>query len=119
MGIRRKDGVEDVLNPTVAHDERQTLDQCMPGNDVSRKGESVRQLKISITQKRKGQTQPLDHFKLVLCRLRREPGHGRARIPRSAAWSRKAQDSGVQPRAPGMRSQSGVSGGSPGRPVRG
>jgi hypothetical protein len=49
MGIRRKDRVEDVLDPTVAHDERQTLDQRKPGNDVSRKGESVRQLKVSIT----------------------------------------------------------------------
>jgi hypothetical protein len=82
MGIRWKDRVEDVLDPTIAHDERQTFDQRMPGDDVSRKGESARQLKINITQKREGQTQPLDNFKLGPHRLRREPGHGRARIPK-------------------------------------
>lgn len=82
MGIRRKDRVEDVLDPTVAHDERQPLDERLPGNGVSRKAESVGQLEISIAQKREGQSQPFDHFELVLRRLRREPGHGRARIPK-------------------------------------
>jgi hypothetical protein len=49
MGIRREDRVENVLDPTVPHDQRQTLDERMPGDDVSRKAEGMRQLEIAIT----------------------------------------------------------------------
>lgn len=121
MGIRREDRVEDVLDPAVAHDEGQALDERVTGDDMSRKSESERQLEIAITQKREGQPQPLDYFKLVVRRLRRDAGHRRARIPQLRCMI--AEAAGLRRTAagatPGMRSQSGVRGGSPGRPVRG
>ena len=48
-----------------------------------------------------------------------EPEDRGARVRSSAWWSRKPQVSGVQPRAPGIASQSSLSSGSPGRPVHG
>jgi hypothetical protein len=79
-----------------------------------------REGKPLVGQNREWQVEALHHLPLIGGGLRRQAEHPiRAERPQFTEVVRKAQDCGVQPRAPGIPFQSGVSGGRPGSAVRG
>jgi hypothetical protein len=59
-----------MLDPAVANDQGQPLDQDHAGDLEGRKAESAREAQVGVAQHRKWQVQPLRHLTLIIRGLR-------------------------------------------------
>ena len=94
-------------DPGVVDDQREALDQRQARDLHGRQIQGARQRQLLVREHRERQMQPRGHLGLVRVALGREAEHLAAPAAFSSAnRSRNAQVCGVQPRAPGIMSQS-------------
>lgn len=65
VGIGRKDGVEDMLDPPTAHNQREALQEYMPSGTESRQTKRAGQAQLSIREKTEREVQASGCFALT------------------------------------------------------
>jgi hypothetical protein len=107
-----------MLDYACLHNESNASQQAHPTCGKSRQGKSVGDIESLVRKKIKRQVQSLVDLSLVVCGLGTKTENLCAKRTNRGVLIAKVQDSGVQPRAPGISPHPGGSA-IPGRPVSG